>query len=154
MFWYVLYTNPKAEKRVSEQLTKMGITNYCPLITKVKQWSDRKKKVEEPLFTSYVFVTLDEKDRNLVFSVKGVVRYLFWLGSPAIVKEEEIEKIKKWLSDCSVNIEITQIKPGDKMEILEGPFKSQSALVQEVNKNNIRLILETIGIVLTIKLAK
>jgi hypothetical protein len=58
MFWYVLYTNPKAEKRVSEQLTKMGITNYCPLITKVKQWSDRKKKVEEPLFTSYVFVTL------------------------------------------------------------------------------------------------
>jgi transcriptional antiterminator RfaH len=154
MFWYVLYTNPKAEKRVSEQLTKMGITNYCPLITKVKQWSDRKKKVEEPLFTSYVFVTLDEKDRNLVFSVKGVVRYLFWLGSPAIVKEEEIEKIKKWLSDCSVNIEITQIKPGDKMEILEGPFKRQSALVQEVNKNNVRLILETIGIVLTIKLAK
>jgi transcription antitermination factor NusG len=153
MFWYVLYTNPKAEKKVSEQLTKMGITNYCPLITKVKQWSDRKKKVEEPLFTSYVFVTLDEKDRNLVFSVKGVVRYLFWLGSPAIVKEEEIEKIKKWLSIDDINIEIDTIKRGDKLTITEGPFKNQSGIVQKVNKQAVRLVLESIGIVLTIKLS-
>lgn len=153
MFWYVLYTNPKAEKRVSEQLTKMGITNYCPLITKVKQWSDRKKKVEEPLFTSYVFVTLDEKDRNLVFSVKGVVRYLFWLGSPAIVKEEEIEIIKKWLNIDNINIEIDTIKRGDKLTITEGPFKNQSGIVQKVNKHAVRLVLESIGIVLTIKLS-
>ena len=52
MAWYVLYTNPKAEKKVAEQLTKIGVINYCPLIKKVHQWSDRKKKIEIPLFTS------------------------------------------------------------------------------------------------------
>ena len=62
MAWYVLYTNPKAEKKVAEQLTKIGVINYCPLIKKVHQWSDRKKKIEIPLFTSYVFVNIDEKN--------------------------------------------------------------------------------------------
>ena len=60
MPWYVLYTNPKAEKKVAEQLNKIGIETYCPLVTKIQQWSDRKKKIEVPLFSSYVFVNIEE----------------------------------------------------------------------------------------------
>ena len=56
MNWYVLYTKPKWEKKVAEQLQAMGIDCYCPLVMKERQWSDRKKKVEMPLFNSYVFV--------------------------------------------------------------------------------------------------
>ena len=98
MNWYVIYTKPKWEKKVAEQLAEAGIDCYCPLITQIRQWSDRKKKVEVPLFNSYVFVQLDESERNSVFQSAGVVRYLFWLGKPAIVRHEEIEVIKKWIN--------------------------------------------------------
>ena len=98
MNWYVVYTKPKWEKKVAEQLNEAGVECYCPLITRMRQWSDRKKKVEVPLFNSYVFVQLAESDRNSVFISSGVVRYLFWLGKPAIVQDAEIETIKSWLT--------------------------------------------------------
>lgn len=75
MNWYVIYTKPKWEKKVAEQLADAGIECYCPLITQVRQWSDRKKKVVVPLFNSYVFVRLEDCDRNLVFQSPGAVRY-------------------------------------------------------------------------------
>src|SRR5690606_27244913 len=96
MPWYVIYTKPRAEAKVAESLKKLGITVYCPMITEVHRWSDRKKKVSLPLFKSYVFVQLLPKDRNQVFAVPGVVNYLFWLGKPAQVREQEIQTIKKW----------------------------------------------------------
>ena len=73
MNWYVVYTKPKWEKKVAEQLINSGIECYCPLITQVRQWSDRKKKVEVPLFNSYVFVQLPDAERNKVFQSVGVV---------------------------------------------------------------------------------
>lgn len=151
MPWYVLYTNPKAEKKVSQQLATMGIEVYCPLVTTIRQWSDRKKKVEAPLFTSYVFVNIEEKDKNRVFDARGVVKYLFWLGKPAVVRDEEIAAIKKWLTDEVTDVEVDSIKKGDHFEIKEGPFANHSGLVQEVSKSAIKLIIESIGVVLTIK---
>ncbi|MCA1919895.1 MAG: antitermination protein NusG, partial [Flavobacterium piscis] len=67
MNWYVIYTKPKWEKRVADQLTQLGVNCYCPLIKTTKQYSDRKKTLEVPLFSNYVFVQLADKDRNLVF---------------------------------------------------------------------------------------
>lgn len=152
MNWYVVYTKPKWEKKVAEQLTKAGVACYCPLIVKIHQWSDRKKKVEVPLFNSYVFVRLEEKDRNLVFESVGVVRYLFWLGKLAIVKDDEIATIKKWL-DPSVEYEIIvdEVKVGDRITLESGPFASQKAVVQEINSNYYSLVLESLGCVLRIK---
>jgi transcription antitermination factor NusG len=97
MNWYVVYTKPKWEKKVAEQLKK-GIACYCPLVTQVRQWSDRKKKVEVPLFNSYVLVARSTK---IWFSIGRVVRYLFWLGKPAIVRDEEIDTIKKMVGSSS-----------------------------------------------------
>ena len=79
MPWYVLYTKSRQEKKVTEALNLLGVNAYCPVVTTMKQWSDRKKKVEEPLIKSYVFVNLEESNRDIVFEVPGVVRYLFWL---------------------------------------------------------------------------
>tara|TARA_R110002126_G_scaffold138635_3_gene283196 strand:- start:28790 stop:29254 length:465 start_codon:yes stop_codon:yes gene_type:complete len=146
MNWYVVYTKPKWEKKVAEQLTKIGIECYCPLITQVRQWSDRKKKVIVPLFNSYVFVQLEEKDRNLVFQSAGAVRYLFWLGKAAIVRDEEINTIKDWLSTpdkCDVSLEAFQI--GDKITLESGPFIAQEATVQEIKNNHYVLVLESMG---------
>jgi transcriptional antiterminator RfaH len=152
MNWYVLYTKPKWEKKVAEQLHAIGIDCYCPLITKERQWSDRKKKVEAPLFNSYVFVRLHEKDRSLVFHSPGAVRYLFWLQKPAIVREEEIETIKKWLNSPDlIDIEITAIQVGDTIQLESGPFVNQKAVVQEVTKSHYILVLESMGCVLKMK---
>lgn len=151
MPWYVLYTNPKAEKKVAEQLNKIGIATYCPLVTKIQQWSDRKKKVEVPLFSSYVFVNIEEHKRDAVFAVRGVVRYLFWLGKPGIVLNEEILEIQKMLLQNPIDVEVSNLEPGSLLLITEGPFKNQSGIVEEVTKNNIRLVLKSIGVVLTIK---
>ena len=81
--WFVVYTKPQQELKVSQELSSMGITNYCPTITLVKQYSDRKKKVNKPLLPSYVMVNLEENQREKVFSCNGIIRYLFFLGKPA-----------------------------------------------------------------------
>ena len=152
MNWYVVYTKPKWEKKVAEQLRNIGVECYCPLITHVRQWSDRKKKVEVPLFNSYVFVQLPEIDRNLVFQSAGAVRYLFWLGKPAIVRDEEIEIIKKGLDGPdSCEISLIPFQVGDKIELDSGPFSTQTAIVQEVNNNHYILVLESLGCVLKMK---
>ncbi|TDP00924.1 UpxY family transcription antiterminator [Flavobacterium sp. 245] len=152
MNWYVVYTKPKWEKKVAEKLTQIGVECYCPLITQVKQWSDRKKKVEVPLFNSYVFVQLSEIDRNSVFNVPGVVRYLFWLGKPAIVRDEEINIIKSSLKATNVSdITVSSIQVGDRIKLESGAFSNQDAIVQEVSKTHYILVLESLGCVLKIK---
>ena len=103
MPWYALYTEPRHEKKVAARLQQLGIEIYCPLIVQVRQWSDRKKKVEVPLLPSYVFVKVDSNERERVFQVSGVVRYLYWLGQPAIIKEAEIDMMQKWLQDTIVS---------------------------------------------------
>lgn len=152
MNWYVVYTKPKWEKKVADKLSQAGIECYCPIITQVKQWSDRKKKVEVPLFNSYVFVHLADKDRNSVFQIAGVVRYLFWLGNPAIVRDDEIESIKKSLKAPNISdISVTSIKVGDRIKIETGAFSNQDAIVQEVSNTYYILVLESLGCVLKIK---
>lgn len=152
MNWYVIYTKPKWEKKVADKLNQIGIECYCPLIIQMKQWSDRKKKVEVPLFNSYVFVQLVDIDRNSVFQVAGVVRYLFWLGKPAIVRDEEINSIKTSLKAPNISdISVTSIRVGDHIKIETGAFTNQDAIVQEVSNTHYILVLESLGCVLKIK---
>lgn len=152
MNWYVVYTKPKWEKKVADKLKELGIECYCPLVTQVKQWSDRKKKIEVPLFNSYVFVQLTDVERNSVFQVAGVVRYLFWLGKPAIVKDEEIEIIKTNLKAPNISdVTVSSILVGDRIKLESGAFSNQSAIVREVSNNYYILVLETLGCVLKIK---
>ena len=151
MNWYVVYTKPKWEKKVAERLNAIGVIAYCPLITKERQWSDRKKIVHVPLFNSYIFVQIDDKLRNQVFEVPGAIRYLFWLGKPAIVKDSEIETIKNWLSlPEKFEVSVDQWKKGDTIVLENGPFKNQSAVIQEVKQNQYILVLESLGCVLKV----
>lgn len=151
MNWYVVYTKPKWEKKVAERLNEIGVVAYCPLIAKLSQWSDRKKVVDVPLFNSYIFVQIADKDRNRVFEVSGVIRYLFWLGKPAVVKDSEIETIKNWLSVPDVyDVLVDQWKKGDTIVLESGPFANQSAVIKEVKQNHFILILESLGCMLKV----
>ena len=146
MAWYALYTNPRQEKKVTTRLQQLGIEVYCPLIIQVRQWSDRKKKVEVPLLPSYVFVKLESNERNQVFQVSGVVRYLYWLGQPAVIKEHEIVQMQNWLEGTVTSFEISSIQPGDTYEISSGPFIGKKGIVDKVGSSQITLILEQLGV--------
>jgi transcriptional antiterminator RfaH len=146
MPWYALYTESRQEKKVTARLAKLGIEVYCPLIIQERQWSDRKKKVEVPLLPSYVFVKVESQNREMVFQVSGVVRYLYWLGQPAIIKDSEIEVLQNWLQDKIVSFEIVGIQPGSIYEIPSGPFIGQKGIVDKVDKSQIILILEQLGV--------
>jgi transcriptional antiterminator RfaH len=152
MNWYVVYTKPKWEKKVAERLNEIGVIAYCPLITKLSQWSDRKKKVQVPLFNSYIFVQVSEKERNAIFEIPGAIRYLFWLGKPAIVKETEIQTIQDWLSTPdSYEVSVGTWQKGDKIVLETGPFVAQSAIVQEVKHHHYVLVLESLGCILKVE---
>lgn len=150
MPWYVIYTKPRNEKKVAERLVQAGITAYCPLITMVKQWSDRKKKVQIPLLNSYVFVNLEEKNREAVFQISGVVRYLFWLGKPAIVRETEIAALKSGLKDTMASFEVKDIKVGDLLPIPSGPFQGKEGIIRQISKNSLQLVLTELGVLITL----
>lgn len=105
--WYVLITKPKHEKKVFYGLTNLDIINYLPLHKQQRIWNDRKKWVETVLFPSYIFIKIDKKCKNKVFEINGILKYLSNAGTAAILKEEEIERIKK-LSSYLGEIEIAK----------------------------------------------
>ena len=96
--WFILYTKPNQEIKVADQLKSLNISSFCPTVTIIKNYSDRKKKIIKPLLPSYVFVNIEDAKRNDVFSIYGIVRYMFWLEKPAIVRESEIELMKQYLT--------------------------------------------------------
>ncbi|WP_026755087.1 UpxY family transcription antiterminator [Sediminibacter sp. Hel_I_10] len=150
MAWHVLYTKSRNEKKVADLLGKSGLEAYCPVIEQVKQWSDRKKKVTVPLISSYVFVNIEEKDRDKVFLVPGVVRYLFWLGRPAIVRDEEIIALKKGLKGSLSSVEVSDFNVGDVVPIPEGPFRDKEGTVKTVTNNKLQLVLKELGVLITL----
>src|SRR5450755_3783860 len=108
--WFVVYTKSRCEKKVADLLTRKGIEHYCPLNRVQKQWSDRKKIVIEPLFSSYVFVHIDETEQTLMRTTDGVINFVYWLGKPAIVRSEEIVAIREFLNDYkNVRLEKTTV---------------------------------------------
>lgn len=150
--WFVIYTKAHQEIKVTEQLNKIGVSCYCPTVTIIKQYSDRKKKIIKPLIPSYVFVLIEEVRRNDVFSVFGVVRYLFWLGKPAVVREKEIELMKKYLKGEFQSVSLTNFTKGQLHRISEGIFAGKIGRVTEIQKNKIKLQLESLGMIVTLKL--
>jgi transcription antitermination factor NusG len=151
MPWYAIYTKPRWEKKVHELLLKKGIESYCPLNTVVKQWSDRKKKVEIPLFTSYIFTNITELQQSEIRMTAGVVNFVYWLGKPAIISNNEMKSLKDFV-DNNENILVEQVgyKEGDDILIESGIFKGQQATVNKVNKNKVELILKELQIKLVV----
>ena len=151
MPWFVIYTKSRNEKKVAELLQKNGVEVFCPLVKLKKNWSDRKKIVETPLFKSYVFVNLSEKDRNVVFNVPGVIRYVFWLKKPAIARDSEIERLKTILHETIDSFSIENYQIGDTIKISEGVFKGVDGVIEKQSKNKLHVILENVGIKITLQ---
>ena len=145
---------PRNELKVSEKLQQLGIRAFAPTYTEVRQWSDRRKKVRVPYFASYVFVHLAEADRDQAFCHPGVLRYLFWLGKPAAVREEEIAMIRTYLEGREQqHILVERLSEGDTVVLLRGPLKDQQAHVEQIDASRVRLVLPVLGYKITAKLS-
>lgn len=151
MNWYALYTKPRNEKKVAQKLEAMGIEVFCPLVTSIVQWSDRKKKVQKPLLNSYVFVKIEEESKKNVLEVSGVVRFVYWLGKPALIKDSEIETMQQYLTNPLVTVAVEDWKPNDKVLLKEGIFKNRVGIVKNNSVNQVTLVIESLGIVLKIQ---
>ncbi len=152
--WIALYTKPRAEKQVYQRLLQRGLEAYLPLIRQLRQWSDRKKWIEVPLFSSYVFVRVDRKSYEAAVRTYGVVRCVWFNGRPAFIPASQIEAIRRFI-EGNVPMEVTNsgaIQPGDWVEIEEGPFRGiQGEVVQVRGKNRFVIRIDAIGAALSVE---
>ena len=145
--WYVVYTRPRWEKKVALYLGEEGIAYYCPLHKVSRQWSDRIKVIQEPLFKGYVFVYILEDEKTAVKKINGILNFVNWLGKPAVVQEEEILNIKRFLNDFEeVSILTDKISKTDFVKVEAGLMMNYFGTVLEVRGNYAVLNIESMGL--------
>jgi len=152
--WLVVYTNSRAEKKVSIELDFQGIVNYLPLQRKLRKWSDRKKWVEIPLISGYIFVHIDPKEYEKVLKTSGVVAFVKFGGKAAVVPDDQIYFIKKMLREPDIDVEVSHqlLQQGDEIMVTSGPliglkgklisFKGKKRVAVEIIQLNLSLIVE------------
>ena len=129
----------------------MGIEAFCPSRTEIKIWSDRKKKVVVPLISQVVLIKTEEINREKVFAIPGTIKYLFWLGKPAIVREIEVEQLRGLSENKNViSHEVQQIRVGKRLDLTSFGFSNTNGIVRRVSNNVYWVALETLGYILKV----
>ncbi len=153
-YWYAIYTKPRWEKKVNMVLERKGVEVWCPLQKVRKQWSDRKKIVEEPLFKSYVFVRINNTERTNVLMTDGVLNFVYYVGKPAIIRDEEIEVIKKYLSEEQATISIQSLNSLDentRIKVNHGIFMDSTGTVVKGGKKKVYVKLQSLDQVMIVE---
>lgn len=153
--WHVVYTKSRSEKKVIDELGYNNIDCYLPLQKKLRQWKDRKKWVEMPLLPGYCFVNISRKEYDKVLQLNNVVHYITFERKAAIIKQSEIDSLKKMLAQQDFEVDVTQdnFKPGKRVEIMEGPMVGlQGELIEFRGKNKFALRIEQIDTLLTVEI--
>ena len=121
--WYAAYTKSRAEKKVLAELQQQGIESYLPLQKRLRQWSDRRKWVEEPLLRGYIFVKIDMSDYYRVLNSRGVVSYITFEGKAVPIPENQIDVLRKIVAtEADVEVAAGRFGPGDKVVVVSGPM--------------------------------
>jgi transcription antitermination factor NusG len=153
--WYAVYTRPRWEKKVHALFAERGMTSYCPLNKVRKKWSDRIKVVEEPLFKSYVFVQVNEEDQTKVRMVSGVLNFVYWNGKPAVVKEKEIETIRKFLNEYQdVQVKPVNLQANQEVMVQRGLLMNRTGRIRRLMNNKVEVLIESLGYTLVANLEK
>jgi transcription antitermination factor NusG len=152
--WYALYTKPRWEKKIDLRLVKKGIESWCPLQKIEKQWSDRKKIIEEPLFKSYIFVRIDPTEKTDVLMTDGVLNFVHYLRKPAIIKDSEVETIKRYLSEKDAKISVISEEGYEKetrIIVNHGVFMGNEGTVLRGGKKKVYVRLESLGQIMVVE---
>jgi transcription antitermination factor NusG len=145
MNWYALYTRPRHEKKVYDQLIDKGVNAFLPVVERVRQWKDRKKRVEMPLFNSYVFIRIDLKDRYYSLQTHGVVRLVSFGGKPAMIPDWQIEQLQTVIKHPETLELEHYLREGDWVQVTTGPFKGVKGRLKEL-RGQTRLVINIDGI--------
>ena len=145
--WFVLFTKPRNELKVTERLRSIGIEGYAPCKIEVRQWSDRKKKVLVPLLPSMVLVSLQDRQVDQVFEVPGVVRYLFEHGKRAKVSNEEVLAMKSYLENTYSAQK--ELEVGDTVKV---PLLEQEATLLSIKGKKCLAQLQKLGAIVSFQL--
>src|ERR1035437_9783104 len=149
--WYIIYTKPKCEKKVAVSFTKKNIENFCPLNCIKIQSFRRSKTLQELLFKSYVFVNITEKETSLLKQADGVISLLYWMGKPAIIREDEIEK--ESINDHqNIELERTQVNTSDIARIVDGPLYSMDGKVFALKNKTVKVNLPSLGYIMVARM--
>lgn len=156
--WRVIYTRSNWEKKADELLKRSGLNSFCPLVKTQKKWADRKKIVEIPLFSSYLFVLVDPREEERVLRVDGVIGYVRDFGRMAEVSSDDIEIIKKSV-DTYQDVECVNVKAlskGDDVSLNDGILFDLKGEVLEVRGKQVILLMKGLecGLIATVKAAK
>ncbi len=143
--WYALYTRPRHEKKVYELLIEKGVETFLPMTKQVRQWKDRRKKVEVPLFNSYVFIKIDLKDRYTSLQTHGVVRMVSFGGVPASIPDWQIEQLKHVIQYPETLELENYLREGDWVEVTDGPFAGIKGRLREL-RGETRVVINIDGI--------
>jgi transcription antitermination factor NusG len=136
------------------QLEKKGLIYYCPMNKVRRKWSDRYKIIEDPLFKSYVFVQITEEDKTRVRLTDGVVNFLYWNGKPGIIKDQEIEVIRRFMNEYEhVVARPISVMKGEKVKVRAGLMMDTEGVVIKVLNNRAYVLLESLGCELTAQFA-
>ena len=140
--WYAVYTRSRAEKKLYEQLSKKGVDCFLPLQKILKQRSDRKKWVEEPLLRSYLFVQVGEREKFEVLNTPGAVRYVSFEGKASAIPENQIQALENFLLHRPADVEVYEggLEPGDTVEVAYGPLRGTKGEIQQLRGRH-RLVL-------------
>lgn len=147
MKWYAIYTKSRNEKKVYARLIEAGIDCFLPMFKTLKQWSDRKKWIEEPLFRSYLFVHINDSQYYDVLNTPGVVRYITFEGKAAPIPPLQITAIKLFINaEEEITNNLPDFKVGDKVEIFKGQLKGLTGyLIENKGKQKVKVEIEAIG---------
>ncbi len=153
--WLVIYTKPRWEKKLADQLTAKGFTVYCPTQRVKRRWSDRTKWIDQPLFSSHIFIHIEPERRDAVYFTPGFVRFLFWNKRPAEVRETEIDTLKRWLNDFDHEaISIQPLAVGSQVSVKSGPLQGRDGIVLEQRGTKLELYLEDLQVKVSVDLSK
>lgn len=152
--WLAVYTKPRWEKKIDTILIRKGINSWCPVQKSERQWTDRKKIIEEPLFRSYVFVHIDASERGKVLSTEGVLNFVHYLGKPAIIRDEEIDLIRKYLGEKGAALSVLSeegFREEMKVVVDHGVFMGNEGTVVRGGKKKVFVRLESLGQVMIVE---
>ena len=150
MKWYIVYTKPGSEKKVSDILTRKKIENYCPVNSEAKKNRDARKVKEAPLFNCYVFVKTTDLQHEELKKIIGVVNLVYWLGKPVSVKNVEIKTIILFLNNyTNITVEKTEIKNNHRISMVDGQIVGQEAPLITIKNKKAYVILPSVGYIMT-----
>ncbi|MCF8259970.1 MAG: UpxY family transcription antiterminator [Melioribacteraceae bacterium] len=144
-FWYAFYTKPRHEFKARSLILEKEIECYLPTITRLKQWSDRKKKVTEPLINGYIFAYVNEKERHQVVQVEGILNTVSFKGVPAKIPSWQIENLRLMIETGHQVALENKISIGTRVKVIDGPMIGVEGIVYQT-ENNESMIAITIDI--------